>query len=71
MLTFAKQTPVALLPAMVREHDTCIWRVIENDVNVDRAGLDFSGVTKNGCEETSARRGRTTCRSSWTWRHAG
>ena len=58
MLTFAKQMPVAPLAAMAREHDTRIWRVIEHHVNVTRAGLDFSGVTKVGCDETSARRGQ-------------
>ena len=43
---------------MAREHDTRIWRVIEHHVGVTRAGLDFSGVTKVGCDETSARRGQ-------------
>ena len=58
MLTFAKQMPIAPLAAMAREHDTRVWRVIEHHVNVTRAGLDFSGVTKVGCDETSARRGQ-------------
>lgn len=58
MLTFAKQMPIAPLAVMAREHDTRIWRVIEHHVNVTRATLDFSGVTKVGCDETSARRGQ-------------
>ena len=58
MLTFAKQMPIAPLAAMAREHDTRVWRVIEHHVNVARAGLDFSGVTQVGCDETSARRGQ-------------
>lgn len=58
MLTFAKQMPIAPLAAMAREHDTRIWRVIEHHVNVTRATLDFSEVTKVGCDETSARRGQ-------------
>jgi len=57
MLTFAKQMPLAPLAQIAREHDTRIWRVIEHHVNVTRASLDFSGVTKVGCDETSARRG--------------
>ena len=57
MLTFAKQMPVAPLAQMAREHDTRIWRVIEHHVHATRAKLDFSGVTKVGCDETSARRG--------------
>ena len=55
MLTFAKQMPIAPL---AREHDTRIWRVIEHHVKVTRAGMDFSGVTQVGCDETSARRGQ-------------
>jgi transposase len=58
MLTFAKQMPIAPLAQMAREHDTRIWRVIEHHVGAARAGLDFSGVTKVGCDETSARRGQ-------------
>jgi transposase len=58
MLTFAKQMPIAPLAQMAREHDTRIWRVIEHHVGVTRARLDFSGVTKVGCDETSARRGQ-------------
>ena len=58
MLTFAKQMPIAPLAAMAREHDTRIWRVIEHHVHTARAGLDFSSVTKVGCDETSARRGQ-------------
>jgi len=44
--------------SMSGEHDTRIWRGIEHHVNVTRAGLDFSGVTEVGCDETSARRGQ-------------
>ncbi|MHB1444601.1 MAG: transposase [Acidimicrobiales bacterium] len=58
MLTFAKQMPIAPLAAMAREHDTRIWRVIEHHVNLTRAGMDFSSVTKVGMDETSARRGQ-------------
>ncbi len=58
MLTFAKQMPIAPLAAMAREHDTRIWRVIEHHVNSSRAKLDFSNVTRVGCDETSARRGQ-------------
>ena len=58
MLTFAKQMPIAPLAAMAREHDTRIWRVLEHHVGAARAGLDFSGVTQVGIDETSARRGQ-------------
>jgi transposase len=58
MLTFAKQMPIAPLAKMAREHDTRVWRVVEHHVEATRAGLDFSGVDKVGCDETSARRGQ-------------
>ena len=58
ILTFGKEMPIAPLAKMAREHDTRIWRVIEHHVNTARQGLDFSGVTKVGCDETSARRGQ-------------
>lgn len=58
MLTFAGEMPIFPLAAMAREHDTRIWRVIEHHVGVARAGLDFSGVTQVGIDETSARRGQ-------------
>jgi len=58
MLTFAKQMPIAPLARMAREHDTRVWRVVEHHVRGAREGLDFSGVTDVGMDETSARRGQ-------------
>lgn len=58
MLTFAKQMPIAPLAKMARVHDTRIWRVLEHHVTLARASMDFSGVTKVGMDETSARRGQ-------------
>lgn len=67
ILTLAKQMPIAPVAAMAREHDTRVWRVVEHHVTAARAKLDLSGVTKVGCDETSARRGaRTMSRCSWT-----
>src|ERR1019366_5695924 len=40
------------------EHDTRVWRVVEHHVRAAREGLDFSGVTDVGMDETSARRGQ-------------
>ncbi len=57
MLTFAKQMPIAPLAKMARVHDTRIWRVLEHHVGLSRSSLDFSDVTKVGCDETSAKRG--------------
>ena len=58
MLTFAKQMPIAPLARMAREHDTRVWRVVEHHVRGAREGLDFSGVSDVGMDETSARRGQ-------------
>ncbi len=57
MLTFAMQMPIGPLAAMALEHDTRVWRVIEHHAHGAWAKLDFSDVTKVGCDETSARRG--------------
>ena len=56
MLIYAQQMPIAPLAMMAREHDTRICRVIEHHINKARAGMDFSGVTDIGMDETSARR---------------
>lgn len=58
MLTFAAEMPVAPLARMARVHDTRVWRVLEHHVGVARSKLDFSGVTRVGVDETSARRGQ-------------
>jgi transposase len=52
MLTFAKQMPIAPLAEMAREHDTRVWRVIEHHVGAARTGLDFSGVSEVGMDES-------------------
>jgi transposase len=58
MLTFAKRMPIAPLARMAREHDIRVWRVVEHHVRGAREGLDFSGVSDVGMDETSARRGQ-------------
>jgi transposase len=58
VLTFAKAMPVAQVAALVREHDTRVWRVVEHHVHTARAGEDFSSVRRVGMDETSARRGQ-------------
>jgi transposase len=58
LLTYAQYMAVAPLASMAGEHDTRVWRVIEHHVAAARAGLDFSGVTDVGMDETSARRGQ-------------
>ena len=44
--------------AMVREHDTRVWRIVEHHVRTARAQQDFSDVRRVGMDETSARKGQ-------------
>src|SRR5664279_1067909 len=43
---------------IAREHDTRVWRVIENHVARERAKLDFAEVREVGLDETSAAKGQ-------------
>jgi transposase len=58
LITYAAAMPVARLAAMVREHDTRIWPVLEHHVNTQRSKLSFAEVTKVGMDETAAARGQ-------------
>lgn len=58
VLTFAKAMPMKRVEAMVREHDTRVWRIVAHHVHAARAGEDFSGVRRVGMDETSARKGQ-------------
>ena len=52
LLELSPHMPVAAIARMVAEHDTRIWRVLEHHVEVARAQLDFSSVTRVGVDET-------------------
>jgi transposase len=58
VLTFAKAMPMSRVAAMVREHDTRVWRIVEHHVHTARARQDFSDVARVGMDETSARKGQ-------------
>jgi transposase len=58
VLTFAKAMPMRRVQAMVREHDTRVWRIVEHHVHTARAGEDFSAVRRVGMDETSAAKGQ-------------
>jgi transposase len=58
LITFAAAMPVAKVAELTREHDTRIWRVLEQHVNTQRAKLSFAGVRKVGMDETAAARGQ-------------
>ncbi|MBC7323791.1 MAG: transposase family protein, partial [Moorella sp. (in: Bacteria)] len=56
-LRLAKDMPVAAIARLLNEHDTRLWRVVKHYVVAGRARADFSGVTRIGIDETSARKG--------------
>lgn len=57
VLTLVKAMPVANAAAIVDEHDTRLWRVLEHYVSQAVDALDLSLVTQIAADETSARRG--------------
>ncbi len=58
VMTLVREMPVKAAAALLGEHDTRIWRVIDHYVQSARAQVDHSGVRRVGMDETSARRGQ-------------
>ena len=56
-MALAREMPVKIEAAHLGENDTRIWRIIDHYVEEARARADFSGVTKIGTDETSAKKG--------------
>lgn len=57
VLALAKAMPVAEAAALVGEHDTRLWRILDHYVSRAVAALDLSDVERVAIDETSARRG--------------
>jgi transposase len=57
VMALARQMPVNAIAQLLSVHDTRLWRIISSYVENARAAEDFSGVTRLGADETSARRG--------------
>ena len=57
VMALARQMPVNAIAALLNVHDTRLWRIIRSYVDAARDAEDFSGVTRLGADETSARRG--------------
>lgn len=57
IMAMAPHMPTARIAALVGEHDTRLWRVIERHVDEARRKENHTNVTKVGIDETSARRG--------------
>lgn len=57
IMALARQMPVNAIASVLNVHDTRLWRIIRSYVDAARATEDFSGVTRLGADETSARQG--------------
>ena len=58
VMALVREMPVKAAAAILGEHDTRIWRVIDHYVQSARAQADHSEVCCVGMDETSARRGQ-------------
>lgn len=58
VMALVREMPVNAAAAMLGEHDTRIWRVIDHYVHSARAQADHSEVRRVGMDETSAKRGQ-------------
>jgi len=57
-MALVREMPVNAAAALLGEHDTRMWRVLDHYVQSARAQADYSGGRRVGIDETSARRGR-------------
>ena len=57
IMAMAKSMPVKSIAAIIGEHDTRIWRIINHYVEEGREREDHSAVTMVGVDETSSKRG--------------
>jgi transposase len=58
VMALVREMPVKAAAALLGEHDTRIWRVLDHYVQTARANADHSGVCRVGIDETSARKGQ-------------
>jgi transposase len=56
-MALVREMPVNAAAALLGEHDTRLWRVLDHYVQSARAQADHSQVKRIGIDETSARRG--------------
>lgn len=57
VMALVREMPVNAAAALLGEHDTRLWRVLDHYVQSARAQADHSQVKRIGIDETSARRG--------------
>jgi transposase len=58
VMALVREMPVKVAAALLGEHDTRIWRVLDHYVQSARDKADYSEVKRVGIDETSARRGQ-------------
>jgi transposase len=58
VMALVREMPVNAAAALLCEHDTRIWRVLDHYVSSARSRADHSKVKRVGIDETSARRGQ-------------
>lgn len=58
IMAFVREMPVKIAAALLGEHDTRIWRVMDHYIQAARSKVDSSEVKRIGADETSARRGQ-------------
>jgi transposase len=58
VMALVREMPVKVAAALLGEHDTRIWRILDHYVQSARAQADYSEVERVGIDETSARRGQ-------------
>jgi len=56
IIVMAKSMPINTIAAIVGEHDTRIWRIINHYVDRSRKQEDYSEVTTVGVDETASKR---------------
>lgn len=57
ILTLAKEMPVSQIAESIGEHDTKVWRIIQNYVKKAYQKQELNDVHKLGVDETSTRKG--------------
>lgn len=58
VMALVREMPVKAAAALLGEHDTRIWRVLDHYIQSARDKADYSEVKRVGIDETSARRGQ-------------
>ena len=58
VVVLSRDMPIAAVARLVKEHDTRIWRLLDQVVEWGREDVDMSQVTRIGVDETACKRGQ-------------